>query len=296
MNVYARAAALGLLVLGSAIPSISHAEEWRWCAAADVSTDDPGPPVFRRTAPFASDDMPDYQAQFENHVRGELAPIRGELTVSCSPAFPDEDAAWSHQMDWMASLDGAARLEATEWPPEKSRADKPADAIATSTAAKPAASSGSPAPLPAQAASAATPAHTGKQDDAAESARVESTRQSSERRLFANHQGTRPLRFSFWVGMEPRVGDAHNPACVSNIVERPGPKDWEIMGFRPHASYEQAQKVMDAVQPVFLDKCRAASGRAVSGTVRSNWNAEEGDEESLNRAANQDADWKVQID
>ena len=296
MIVFARVAALGLLLLGPAFPLILHAEEWRWCAAADIATDDPGRPTFRRTVPFRSDEIPDYQAQFESHVRVELGPIRGDLTVTCSPAFADEDAAWNHQMDWMVSLEGAARLEATDWPPEHHDAPTLADTTAKSSAAKPPASNSAPEPSTGSSVSEATRVSTGKKDDAAEKARGESARRSNEQRLFAGQSGTRPLRFSFWVGMAPQVGDSRNPICVSNIIQRPGPKDWDVMGFRPRASYEQAQAVMDAMQPAFLDKCRAASGRDVSGTVRSNWNAEEGDEESLNRAVNQDAEWKVQID
>ncbi|GAB3366394.1 hypothetical protein GCM10027431_08290 [Lysobacter rhizosphaerae] len=108
---------------------------------------------------------------------------------------------------------------------------------------------------------------------------------------------SRPLRILFWMGMMPQAGDTRNPHCTSNIIVRPGPKGWDIPeGTRPLAVYEQARQIKDALEPTFIEKCRAASGRAPSQAPHYIWNADDDDESSMQRELNSPAEWSVQVD
>ena len=99
--------------------------------------------------------------------------------------------------------------------------------------------------------------------------------------------------------MLPKAGDAHNPACYSNVITRPGPPGWGAPGFLPAGSGDQANQVIDSLKASFIAKCRAASGREAQseGNFRSSWNQTEHDEAELaNARAQFPEDVTVQLD
>lgn len=285
-TIAGRALVPALLGLLGFAPLLAHAEEWRWCAAGDVM--DSGPPngPFRSAEPFRADDLPDFQAQFEAQMRSAMAPIEGELTVICSPAFPDEKSALSHQTDWFISLEGAIPVTTAYWTPERHpvASDTPTDAAASAgKRIDRAASSASDARV-ATATSAPQPvvdtASSGAEQDRAAAQRAEERRQHYERERIAAQQGGKPLRFVLWVGLQPQVGDSSNPSCYSNVITRPGPAGWGAENL-PTGTAEQAIAIIDAAKASFLAKCRATSGREISGIVHHERNQDERDEASL---------------
>ncbi|MDR7100466.1 hypothetical protein J2X04_002847 [Lysobacter niabensis] len=83
------------------------------------------------------------------------------------------------------------------------------------------------------------------------------------------------------VGLKPEMGDTTYPYCHSNIIVRPGPAGWGAPGFVSTATAQQADQAIDAVKPVFVAKCRAATGREIAGTIRSAWNQTDRDDSDL---------------
>jgi hypothetical protein len=110
-------AATLLLVVSATFATAVHAEEWRWCAAADVKETGESN-TFLVAHPFRVDDEPDYQAQYEDYARSRLGPLRGEFSISCSqPAF-SRAAAAQDRSDWLEIFDGLPLVAVdVEWSP-----------------------------------------------------------------------------------------------------------------------------------------------------------------------------------
>lgn len=254
-----------VLIAALSCPVAAHAGEWRWCAASDVTSDDPyGRPTFFTTDAFDADEAPDYEAQFAAYARTRLSPIRGEFTVSCSPALPDKDAALQHFTDWVVSLDGAGRVEGAEWTPQTNAAAAPTTAAPSSTAAsssKPSAADSSPS---ASAASTAAPAKTTAAPSAstskADDEQAEKRRQEWERERVAAQNGSgAPLRFRLIVSLVPQAGDTSNMQCYSSIIVRSGPAGWGGSTYPSNDAIAQAQAIVESAKPSFVAKCAAVS-------------------------------------
>lgn len=295
-TIAARALLLGMLAFA---PMLAHAEEWRWCVAGDAM--DSGPPngPFRVAFPFRADLMPGYQTNFEEHMRAAMAPIQGEFTVVCSPAFPDRQSASEHFGDWAVSLEGLIPLADADWTPTTAANASNAGPEATSSANKPA---DAPAQSSANAReekvdSAPKPAADTASTAQKEREAAEQRRQEWEKAQLAAQQGSKPLRFVLWVGLRPQVGDTSNPSCYSNVITRPGPPGWTGEPNLAHGVAEKAIAIIDSTKDAFLAKCRAVSGREIDGTVGHDRNQSASDEASVDKVrARAGQDVTVQVD
>lgn len=110
-------AAVLLLAMSATYATTVHAEEWRWCAAADVK-ETGASNTFLVAHPFRADGEPDYQSQYEDYARSRLGPLQGEFSISCSqPAF-SRAAAEEDRGNWLAIFDGLPLVAVdVDWSP-----------------------------------------------------------------------------------------------------------------------------------------------------------------------------------
>lgn len=255
--------------------------------------------------PFRSDGAPDFQAQYEAHVRSIMGPIQGEFQLNCSPAFPDDDAAGKHSFEWRMWMReitaGIFEAKDVVWAPvyaannatdANASAGEPAQRTSASAAQKTRSGSASQAASPV--------AQNATQETAASQTAVdaEAQRQAEQRRQHWERQrlgasgdagadagaGAKPLRFVLWIGLRPQLGDTHNPTCYSNVITRPGPPGWGAPGFQASVADDrnQALQTVMGLKAAFIAQCRSSGRETLSeGNFAYSWNQTERDEAEL---------------
>lgn len=106
MNRPIAVAATLLLAFCATFSSLAHAEEWRWCAAADINDDGLPNGPFLVTQPFRVDGAPDYQSQYEAYARSVMVTVQAEFMLTCSIPSPNWGAATSDRNDWLETISG----------------------------------------------------------------------------------------------------------------------------------------------------------------------------------------------